>query len=321
MEVERSKLAAVIAGANTNRAILWPELHDCRKARAHGLGDSFYRQPVDDDFEDAANIIIEIRRDRAAQRRAIGIIGRSRHRFIFGADLGARPDDAAGERQNNTFDPVHGLDREFGGAQGGLWRRAHDEEITAADSLFGEPRRRFAEEFTVHDRHAPEVTVSEFLRDLPAIAEVADLIANRQSVRAVEIGKAGRTRRCQHALAKPVDELGLQCITRHGEHEDAHAWAPVWRSAGRPFAIDSGLGAAADDGGGKSGHGGGRLPCPAPAGRGDEDRRAAHRESFRKAVVDADAVFLYWAHATSANASARGRRCSFTANRSRELPK
>ncbi len=45
--------------------------------------------------------------------------------------------------------------------------------------------------------------VAEFFRDLPAIAEIADLIANRQSVGTVKIGETGGAGRGQDALAEP----------------------------------------------------------------------------------------------------------------------
>ena len=123
--------------------------------------------------------------------------------------------------------------------------------------------RRLAQEFAVHDRNAPEVPVAELLRYLPAIAEIADRIADRQSVGAVEIGETGGSGRCQDALADAVDELGLQRVGRHGKNEDANAGAPVRRAFARAFAINTRFGAAADNGGRKSRHGGGRLPCPA----------------------------------------------------------
>ncbi len=126
--MEGAELAAVIAGADAHRAMFRPELHDRREAGPHCFGDSAFRQPVDNDFEDAADILVETCHHRPAQGRAIGVIGRGHHGFVFGADLGARPHDAAGERHNDALDAVHRRDREFRRAHGGLGGRAHDAE-------------------------------------------------------------------------------------------------------------------------------------------------------------------------------------------------
>ena len=55
MKVEGAELAAVIAGADAHGATFRPELHDRREAGTHRFGDSFFRQPVDNDFEDTAD--------------------------------------------------------------------------------------------------------------------------------------------------------------------------------------------------------------------------------------------------------------------------
>src|ERR1019366_9866973 len=186
--------------------------------------------------------------------------------------------------------------------------RAHDEEVAAADGFLGEPGRRLAQELAVHDRDAPKMAGAEFLRNLPAIGEIADRIANRQSVGAIEIGETGGAGRGQDALAHAAHELSLQSTGRHGKNENTDAGAPVRRAAPRPLAIYARLGAAADHGGGISRHGGGRLPRPAAIGGGQEDRRAAHWESFGETIVDPNTISFHRTHATSRKGSARGGR-------------
>jgi len=83
MKMKRTELPAVIAGPNAHGALLGSELHNCRNPSPHCLGDGLFRQAVDDDFEDAADILVELCRHRATERWAIGVIGRRGHGLVF----------------------------------------------------------------------------------------------------------------------------------------------------------------------------------------------------------------------------------------------
>ncbi len=77
MKVEGSELAAVIAGADAARAAFRTEFDDGGETGAHGIGNGGFGEPVDDDFKDAIEIVIEIGRDLTTQRWAEGVVGRS----------------------------------------------------------------------------------------------------------------------------------------------------------------------------------------------------------------------------------------------------
>ena len=84
-------------------------------------------------------------------------------------------------------------------------------------------------------------------------------------------GVAGRARAGQHALADAVLELLRQRLGREAEQQHAHAGPPVRRLLRLQFAVDAGLGAAADDGGAEAGHGHRRLARPPHAVGGDDE--------------------------------------------------
>ena len=81
------------------------------------VGDGVLGQPVDDDFQHAAEIIVERGRDLAAQGRAKSVVGRGVQNFVARADFRARAHDAAGEGQDRAFHLVHRFYCGLGGAQ------------------------------------------------------------------------------------------------------------------------------------------------------------------------------------------------------------
>ena len=56
MIVMLSELAAVVAGGDARDAALRADVGDGFEADAHGVGDGFGRQAVDDDFEDRERV-------------------------------------------------------------------------------------------------------------------------------------------------------------------------------------------------------------------------------------------------------------------------
>ena len=73
------------------------------------------------------------------------------------------------------------------------------QKIAAADSLLGHAGGRLAQELAVHHRNPPEMLAAELLRDLPAIAE----IAQRRAELELALGRPGRqSRRCRARSAR-----------------------------------------------------------------------------------------------------------------------
>ena len=244
--------------------------------------------------------------DRALQGRAIGVVGRSARALVFRADFRARARDAARKRHDDVADRAHRLDRRLRRREGLRRARAHDDEIAAADRALGEIGSRFADELSVHHRHAPVAAGPEPLGDLPAVAEKADRRAELELVLArLESGVTGRARAGQHALPDAVLQLSLQLRGRDREHEHAHAWPSVQRLSRRHDPLEARLAAAPDHRGGEAGHRRRRLRGPARGRRRDDKGGRAHVESFGECVVDGDAVDGQRAHATASNGCGR----------------
>ncbi len=113
-----AELAAVIAGADAQRAALGPELDDRLQPRAHRVGDGFAGQPVDDDLQHRRRSRVRARcRPRlsasGSRRWLVEAIGA----LVFGADLGAGAHDAARKRHDRIRHGAHRLDGGFGRAR------------------------------------------------------------------------------------------------------------------------------------------------------------------------------------------------------------
>ena len=137
-----------------------------------------------------------------------------------------------------------------------------EQKIAAADGILGQP-------VVASHRNSPSMTgtrqivlAAELLGDLPAVAEIAQRSAELELRRSLKTGKAGAAGRCQHALADAVLQLLLQFVRAHGEDHDAQPGRPSGVSDARQIRVDCRLAAAADDRGGKAGHGDGGLPRP-----------------------------------------------------------
>src|SRR5262249_39840352 len=161
---------------------------------------------------------------------------------------------------------------------------------------------------------------AEAFGDLPAVAEIAQGVAELERLARVEPGVAGGAGAGQDALADAALQLLLQLAGGHGEEEYAHAWTSVRRLPRQELAIAGGLAAAADHRCGKAGH-----CCDGVARRlrrigRDDERGRAHGKSFRERVVDAHAVGRQDAHGTSSNGSARPRAAAGTLRMSAEAP-
>src|SRR6266700_1637600 len=92
--------------------------------------------------------------------------------------------------------------------------------IAAAYRIFGEAGRRIADELAVHDRQAPVTSFPQSLGDLPAVAEIAQGIAELERLLACKPRVTGGSGAGEHALRYP----GLQLLLQfgRGDREQQH---------------------------------------------------------------------------------------------------
>ncbi len=162
-------------------------------------------EPVDDDLQRCADVRIERARHGAAQGRAIGVVGRGdQHLYLeptFEPERTMPPGNGMMTSGTLAIAPTAAC----AAASVRRGAPAHDQEVAAADRLLGQAGRRLAQELAVHHRNAPEMLAAEPLGDLPAVAEIAQRIAEPQLICvAVEARIAGGARAGQHALADAV---------------------------------------------------------------------------------------------------------------------
>src|SRR5918996_1636477 len=97
MEVVRAELAAVVAGADRDHALLAPK----RTGRAHASGrsprDRGLGEAIDHDLQYRLDLVAKARVGLTPERRAIGVVGRGDQALVLRADLGARAHDATRE--------------------------------------------------------------------------------------------------------------------------------------------------------------------------------------------------------------------------------
>ena len=146
---------------------------------------------------------------------------------------------------------------------------------------------------------------AEALGHLPAIAKIAQRIAELEDLFALDPGVACRTGAREHALPYPRLQLFLQLRGRRREQQNTHARAPVGCLFRGEFEIDPRLTPAADHGCCKARHGDGRLPCPARRIGSDRQRGRAHAKGFRERIVDPHPFDCQDAHGTNSNGSGR----------------
>ena len=153
---------------------------------------------------------------------------------------------------------------------------------------FGDAERVLDQELAVHHRHSPVAAAGDHLALLEAVAEEAELLAERIAVsgrrQAVE---AGGRRAGHHALADAVGEPPWP--GRRGEAEQQHAdpRAAVGRLLGSELALDARLGVAGDHRGGVSRSASRAASC-AQAGLSAviTIRARPHREGLGEGVDD-----------------------------------
>src|SRR5665647_1024345 len=293
MEVKWSEFATVIAGRYTFDAILGTQFASCGDASARRLADIRIREAVDDDFHDRFDSRRQLGSGQTFERWTEGIVGRSEHGFVFGADLGPGAHHTTGERHDDVGYLAHGFNCRFAGGQC-LWLRFCEyQEITAADGAH-HARGFFGDEFAIHDRHAPVALTAELLGDLIAVAEKAQVLAQIDAgdfgIPAVDAGESRSRRAGQYALPHAGFQLLHEHGAAHGKHEDCHARPSVRSFCWTQFALDASFHAAADDRSSKASHGMSGVVSPFMVLRGDDDARAAHVEGFGEGVVDGDAI-------------------------------
>src|SRR5690606_14216766 len=127
------------------------------------------------------------------------------------------------------------------------------DEIAAADgpSAAGV---LLAEELAVHHRHAPVAPAADELRRLEAVAEVAEVAAERNARLTFHAAEHGGGGAGEDALADPRLDALREILLRHAEEQHRHARAAVRRFLGSERALDAGLEAAADHRGGEARH-------------------------------------------------------------------
>src|SRR5262249_29831501 len=172
----------------------------------------------------------------------------------------------------------------------GRARGAEDEDVAAADGL-GRADAVVAEKLAVHHRNAPVAALTQTLADLMAVAEIAERAAELQRRAVAQAREAGGAGAGEHALTDAVAQLLLQVLGGHAEDEDGDAGPAVGRLLGFQFALDAGLAAAGDDGGGEAGEAlRGRGRPRQGIGR-DQQARRRHAEGLGERILDGDAVY------------------------------
>src|SRR6266566_2870714 len=204
-----------------------------------------------------------------------------------------------------TLEPERAMPPGNGAMASGTARIAFAAASAAAYRIFGEAGRRLADELAVHDRQAPVTFFSQSLGDLPAVAEIAQGIAELERLLACKPRVTGGSGAGEHALRYPGLQLLLQFGRGDREQQHAHAGPAVQRCTGCELVVDRRLAPAADHRCGEAGHRLRRLARPTRALGGDHDGGRAHAKGFGERVVHPHAVCDQPWHGTSSNGSGR----------------
>src|SRR6202042_2565790 len=172
-----AEFAPVIASADAQGAARRAEFDDRSEPRPHRIGDSLAGQAVDDDFEHRGDLGGKNAVDRALQGRAIKAVGRGARTLVFRTDLRPRARYAAWKRHDDIRDLAHRFHRRLSRGERLFRGLPHENEIAAADRLFGEMGGRFADELSIHHWHAPVPAAAEPFCDLPTVTEETNCIA------------------------------------------------------------------------------------------------------------------------------------------------
>ena len=282
-----AEAAAVVACGDAQNA------RDAGRANAdaHRFLDGILIHAVDDDLVDGIDAIGKGGFDDAAQGRAVGVVGASLELLVLAADLAPAAHDAAGEGEKHAGDFAY---RDHGGLGSGEAFRltgGEDQKVAAADA-FDSAEDVFADEFAVHDGEAPIAAVFEFLADLMAVAEEAQIAADakrlafddRQSIVASS-GSAG-----EDTLPDTTDDGLLQRVPAEAEHQHADAGPAVHGFLGTQRSLHAGLDVTANDRGSIT-----RDDLPRDLGPlrrfgGDDESRRRHRECLGERVFDLDVI-------------------------------
>src|SRR5262249_18344317 len=148
--------------------------------------------------------------------------------LVAAADLAARADDAAGEGQDHARHPADRRDRRFGSRPRLGLGGADDQEVAAGHAL-DRAEDGLADELAVHHRHPPVATAFRLFRELPAIAEEAQVATDPDRLVAHDRQAivTSRRRAGENALADAVDDRLLQGVAAEGEQQQADAGPAV----------------------------------------------------------------------------------------------
>ena len=130
------------------------------------------------------------------------VVGRGLECRVLAADLRARAHDAAGERHDDIRQSPHRAHCGFGDGECRVGVGGEQQQVAATDCL-GQRRRLLRDELAVHHRHAPVAHAVDHLRDLPAVAEEAQVSAERRSPR-LRLAVAGRGKPANTAVVGQV---------------------------------------------------------------------------------------------------------------------
>ena len=197
---------------------------------------------------------MQLRLDPSAECRTKKVGRRRPQSLVARPDLAAAARDAAGKGVITPGHVAQGLDRPARGRQGRRHVDSLNDQIAAGDP-FATPSRIFDQKLAVHHRDAPVAAAGEQFALLIAIAEIAQMLAERNALlrrplarrKRPTLGRSSGTARCR------VGTAFAKRLGRKAEHQHGRAGPAVGRVGGRQPLFDAGLGIAGDDAAGVAG--------------------------------------------------------------------
>ena len=188
-DVERAEVSAVVArGHAQDRRARGGRAHADRRGTLDGLE----AEAVDHDLVGTSGVRRHLGRHHAAEGRGKCRVRAGTKSLVLAADLGPGARDPPGKGQDHVPAlAADGGDGRLGGLERGGRLRTHDDEV-AAGHPFDRPERLLAEELAVHHRDPPVPPAADPLRDLPAVAEVAQPAADADRLLAERAARCSR---------------------------------------------------------------------------------------------------------------------------------
>ena len=134
------------------------------------------------------------------------------------------------------------VDRGLGRGQRPARSSAEDQQVAAADRC-DDAGGLLDDELAVHHRHAPVALAAESLGDLAAVAEEAQVLAERRCACRLRRRRSRPSRgRSARTGRRGSSSCFAELLAREREQQHAHAGPAVGRLLGRQLALDAGLG-------------------------------------------------------------------------------